>query len=207
MEEWMYNPYQSFGLGSSAYDLGGSGNNYNTVSYTPSYGGTGDYNVGGSGGSGGDYNTVSYMPSYGSTGDYNVGGSGGSGGGYNTVSYTPSYNPGAYGNYGGDNSAPYWEAPSLAPSFAPSFAPTFTLQQGVGASPYDLSAPQNYGGTATMNLGSGTPTVGGQTFTGANTTVAPAASSSVGGLGVTPLKYQLGNTQPALLESAATTGA
>ena len=102
----------------------------------------------------------------------------------------PSYRDASYNTATLQTNAPWWQAP------------TSVASMGMGPE-------QSFGGySATMNLGSGAQTVGGQTFTGANTSVAPAPSSGSGGrLGVTPLKYQLGNTQPALLESAATTGA
>jgi hypothetical protein len=73
MDDWQ------FGLGSNAYDFGSSGNNFNTVGYTPSYSGSNDFNVGGSGGSGGAGQTTS-SDEDGDGGDGGDGGRGGDGG-------------------------------------------------------------------------------------------------------------------------------
>lgn len=146
------------------------------------------------------YNSTPYTPEY--DFDYGGGTSNNYDTSYNSTPYTPQYDF----DYGGGGA--WWDTPQT-------FTPTFTAQQGLGVNPYAMDAgfaglptPQTYGGTATMNLGSGAQTVGGQTFTGANTSITPATSSGSGGrFGVDPRQYQLGNNTPALLESAATTGA
>jgi hypothetical protein len=181
MEEWIYNPNQSYGLDSNAYDLGGSGNNYNTVSYTPSYGGTGDYNVGGSGGSGGSFDTVSYDLGGGYGGDFGRVSQGGGGG-------------------GGGGGGAWWDTPSFTPSFtqqysAPMFTPTYSLGEGTGTNMFSMGntgvGAQAGGGSfgaATTGQGNfGGVTVGGGGFGAGSFSTTPASSSgSTPAFGVSP---------------------
>ena len=181
---WMYNPNQSFGLDSNAYDLGGSGNNYNTVGYTPSYGGTGDYTVGGSGGSGGSFDTVSYDLGGGYGGDFGRVSQGGGGGGAGNA---------------------WWDTPSFTPSFtqqysAPAFTPTYSLGAGTGTNMFSMGntgvgaqAGGGSFGTATAGQGNfGGVTVGGGGFGSGSFTTTPASSNgSAPAFGVDPNAYNL----------------
>ena len=169
--------FWQYGLGSNAYDFGSSGNNFNTVGYTPSYSGSNDFNVGGSGGSGGNFNTVGYSPSYGEYGDFNVGGGGGGSGGN-------------YGTVGGGSNA-WYNVPSYSPqSYAPSFvASTGSLNFGMPSSGYGVA--QNAGSTfgqATAGGGNfNAVTVGDQSAANGSFAGPTAGNAGItGGFGVNP---------------------
>ena len=128
MDEWMYNPNQSYGLDSSAYNLGTSGNSYNTVSYTPA---TSGYDLGSGGG---NFGNVTYTPPT-SGYDFSTGGNYTSGG----TSWWDTPSAPTTGGY--------------TPGYDFSYQPNFTL--GAGSSGAPTNAGSSFGGV-TAGAGTGT---------------------------------------------------